>query len=480
MEKDGKGGFCMKRNVCKVLSMAVLVAFITAVPVFAGEYEESRFDAVINGQSVKEHGGKTVEIDGEIFVPLRTTFEMLEKNVEYWKDSRRVFVEESTEPSDSEYAFKQPYHLIASIPQEDIFLYGLQPRGVVVSFDGDASYIDADYATPRRMLPEMAYGDYDGNDRKEIAVSFNTDSGTGLDVDTLHVLTTDGKKPYVFQDHVFDNTVFQNLFGKEIQTEMKNNMVTCKIHEKKERQFKLDLPEGTEVQDLQIGNMIDFDVAKSNILFSVSLGAVYDGVPEGKVFGYLTGEITFDGEQFAVQNLDMISAEAAETNAQLKAIAQDLLDRDLEITFIFNAGLQGDSDYSYQCFLIWEETGQKYFPAVSDTYKTVADLEKLLRSTYSSEERIQHFMQNYIYSEDPYFKEVDGQLCVNMNVGGKGMPIIVDFDSVRVKQTSPTKADITFDFDEFDYKTKLAKTSMTMIDGTWYLDRGVYEVAETE
>ncbi len=469
----------MKGMFYRTLWAAVIMSFVTAVPAFAGEYQESQIDAVINGQSVKEHGGKTVEIDGQIYVPLRTTFEMLEKDVEYWKDSRRVFVNEATEPSNSEYAFKQDYHLIASIPQERIFLYGLQPRGVVVSFDGDASYIDADYATPQRILPEIAYGDYDGNDMKEIAVSFNTDAGTGVDVDTLHVLTTDGTEPYVFKDHVFDNSLFQNLFGKEILTEIKNNRVIYEINGKKERQFRLDLPDGKEIKDLQVGNMIDFDVAKSNILFSVSLGAVYDGVPEGKVFGYLTGEITFDGKQFAVQNLDMISVEAEETNAQLKAVAQDLLERDLEIEFIFNAGLQGDSDYSHQCSLIWEETGQKYFPAVSDTYKTVADLENLLRSTYSSEERIQHFIQSGVYSEEPYFKEVDGQLYVNMNNGGKGMPIIVDFNSVQVKQTSPAKADITFDFDEFDYKTKLAKTSMTLVDGTWYLDQGVYEVAET-
>ncbi|WP_394267336.1 hypothetical protein [Anaerotignum sp.] len=468
----------MKKKFCKVLSLTVVMSLMTAVPAFAGEYQESRFDAVIHGQSVKEHGGKTVEIDGQIYVPLRTTFEMLEKNVEYWKDSRRVFVNEAVEPSNSEFAFKQPYHLIASIPQERIFLYGLQPRGVVVSFDGDASYIDADYATPQRILPEIAYGDYTGDDIKEIAVSFNTDSGTGVDVDTLHILTTDGKEPYVFEDHVFDHAVFQNLFDQEIQTEIKNNTITYKINEKKERQFKLDLPEGKEIKALQVGNLIDFDVAKSNILFSVSLGAVYEGVPEGKVFGYLTGEIVFDGTQFSVRNLDMISEEAAEMNTELKAVAQELLERDLEIEFIFNAGLQGDSEYSYQCSLIWEETGQKYFSAVSDTYKTVADLEKLLRRTYSSEERIQHFMQSDVYSEEPYFKEVDGQLYVNMNNGGKGMPIIVDFNSVQVNQISPTKADITFDFDEFDYKTKLAKTSMTLMDGTWYLDQGVYEVAE--
>ena len=469
----------MKRMFYRVLSATVIMSFVTAVPTFAGEYQESGIDAVINGQSVNEHGGKTVEIDGQIYVPLRTTFEMLEKNVEYWKDARKVFVNEVVEPSNSEYVFQQPYHLIASIPQERIYLYGLQPKGVVVSFDGDASYIDADYATPQRILPEIAYGDYDDDNRKEIAVSFNTDSGTGVDVDTLHILTTDGKEPYVFQDHVLDNTVFQNLFGEAIQTEIKNNTVTYKINGKKERQFQLELPKGKEIKKLQVGNLIDFDVAKSNILFSVSLGAVYDSVPEGKIFGYLTGEIIFDGKQFGVQNLDMISEEESETNAQLKVVAQDLLEQDLEIEGIFNAGLQGNSDYSYQCSLIWEETGQKYFPAVSDTYKTIADLEKLLRSTYSSEERIQYFMQNYIYSEDPYFKEVAGQLCVNMNVGGKGMPIIVDFNSVQVKQISPTQADITFDFDEFNYQTKLAKTSMTLIDGTWYLDQGVYEVAET-
>lgn len=466
----------------KVFSVAMVISLTMTMPVFAGEYHESRFDAVINGQSVKEHGGKVVEIEEEIYVPLRTTFEMLEKDVAYWKDSRRVFVSEPLEPRDSEYAFRRPYHLIASIPQQDIFLYGLQPKGVVVSFCDDITYIDAVYATPRRTLPGIAYGDYDGNGIQEIAVSFQTDSGTGIDQDTLHVLTTDGTEPYIFTDHVFDLKMLQPLLTEVIQTEIENQQVTFRINENKERQFRIDLPEGKTIRNIQMGNLLDFQVAKSGIGFSASLGAVSDGVPEGRIFGYVTGEIRFNGEQFTLRNLDMISQEEKEENAALKDVAKALLEQDLEVEFIFNAGLQGDSTYHYQCAQISEETGQRYFPAVSDTYHTIADLENLLRSTYSREERIQHFLRHC--KEDgenrPYFKEVDGQLYVDMNNGGHGMPIILDTESVQVKQISPTKAEITFDFDEFDYKTKLAKTSMTWIDGKWYLDYGIYEVAEIE
>ena len=54
----------MKRMFYRVLSATVIMSFVTAVPTFAGEYQESGIDAVINGQSVNEHGGKTVEIDG--------------------------------------------------------------------------------------------------------------------------------------------------------------------------------------------------------------------------------------------------------------------------------------------------------------------------------------------------------------------------------------------------------------------------------
>ncbi len=60
------------------------------------------------------------------------------------------------------------------------------------------------------------------------------------------------------------------------------------------------------------------------------------------------------------------------------------------------------------------------------------------------------------------------------------MPIILDENSIRVKKLSDTNVEITFDFDMFDYKTYPSVTSMTLIDGKWLLDKGVYETAKTD
>ena len=75
-------------------------------------------------------------------------------------------------------------------------------------------------------------------------------------------------------------------------------------------------------------------------------------------------------------------------------------------------------------------------------------------------------------------KEVDGVLYVNADIGGKGMALQLDEESLRVKLLSPNQAEITFDFDLFDYDTLPSKLTMTKVDGTWLLDTGVYNVAQ--
>ena len=159
------------------------------------------------------------------------------------------------------------------------------------------------------------------------------------------------------------------------------------------------------------------------------------------------------------------------SNQLLTETALALMQRDLDVEGVFNAGLNGDWEKSV------EMGAWHYAPVVSDRFHSLADLEQWVRGTYSNEERCNDFLSR-LTGEDAYVKEVDGVLYVNADIGGKGMALQLDEESLRVKLLSPNQAEITFDFDLFDYDTLPSKLTMTKVDGTWLLDTGVYNVAQ--
>ena len=469
----------MKRSVKNIIVSALLISLVSSVPSFAGEYTKTDADAVIDGLSLEKNGIERVIIDGEMYVPLRKTFELLEKEVLWQSAFNAAFVNDSKYPSNSQYSKESDYRLIVSVPHESIYVYGLKPKGVVLQFKNNYSYIDTEYITDEEALPEMAYGDLDGDGLNDIVISFNTESGTDVSVDTLHILKTIGYEPHTYTDFVFDNENIINYFNENIAIEAGEDYAIVYYGEN-EKTFDLDINEKGKINEFYFGKNIDFDVTKTCISFKAPIGISCE---KGIVyFALLKGEIVFNGEDFEIKNTDIISLDEQKELDALAKEAKELLMRDLEIEGIFNGGLQGDSDYNYKCYQEYEKTGQIYFPVVSDKYKTVDDLKNLLESTYSSEEKINYFLENYIYSTefDTLFKDLGGKLYVNMLVGGKGMPIILDENSVRVKKISDTNVEIIFDFDMFDYKTYPSVTSMTLVDGKWLLDKGVYETAKTD
>ena len=54
----------------------------------------------------------------------------------------------------------------------------------------------------------------------------------------------------------------------------------------------------------------------------------------------------------------------------------------------------------------------------------------------------------------------------------------VDFNSVRAKKKTSQLVEITFNYNLFDYPMKPAETSISLHNGKWLLDKGVYEAID--
>ncbi|MGE5678841.1 MAG: hypothetical protein ACM3ZR_12365, partial [Pseudomonadota bacterium] len=80
--------------------------------------------------------------------------------------------------------------LIAALPEKDIYLYAVKPKGVILYVKGTGHYYDWEYLTPRFILPAIYTGDYDSDGEEEVVVVTYTGSGTGYSVQDLHVVET--------------------------------------------------------------------------------------------------------------------------------------------------------------------------------------------------------------------------------------------------------------------------------------------------
>lgn len=461
------------RNAAGILIFIFGVVWCSSAA-FAGEYIDDGVEVVIDGEKMTG-SPEAVKIDGQVYVPIRRAFEMIGKDVVWHDVFNSVEVSDSATPDDSAKAFESDFHLIASLPQEDIFVYGLRPKGIVVYFKGEASYVDTEYCSSKRILPDISYGDYNNDGKYEIALNFYVESESGEDTEELHVLVgynNDGI--YYVEDNKFSAQSFKNIIDEHLSYgyDKSQNTVNIIIDG---ASFECQNP-FEDFSGLSYGETFEFEISKSFLTVRTAVSVV-SGDGQNKCIGFFESDLSFKDNKFNMEKVNFINESQFNELLELKETAIGLLKDDLEIESIYNGALQGN--WEYKMSLNIEESGERFFPAVSDKFHSTKDLEDFLRNTYSSEERINKFLsKNTDEYGTQYFKDVDGELYVDMLNGGKGMAVEFDFNSVRVEKINYGLVKVIFDYNLFDYPTKPAETSISLHNGKWLLDKGVYEAID--
>lgn len=94
-------------------------------------------------------------------------------------------------------AYQDPIWLIAELPEEDIAVYFEEETGRSwLRYGKSLQKLEIDGGvpmTPRKLPPELYFQDLDGDGENELAMIYNSDSGTGVSVWSLTVLEWDGE-----------------------------------------------------------------------------------------------------------------------------------------------------------------------------------------------------------------------------------------------------------------------------------------------
>ncbi|MDR1539200.1 MAG: hypothetical protein LBU32_14620 [Clostridiales bacterium] len=80
------------------------------------------------------------------------------------------------------------FPLFAALKSEGLFLYGINPRGMILVNEGRGTYFDWPSSSGAGELPVMRMRDFDADGENELAVVLTIQSGSGVVKEELHLL----------------------------------------------------------------------------------------------------------------------------------------------------------------------------------------------------------------------------------------------------------------------------------------------------
>lgn len=210
-------------------------------------------------------------IDNRVMVPVRFIAESLGADVQWDQEKESVHVDADIK-------------LIASIPEEKIYLYALNEeerqrlatgmyKGLILSINGKKQVFD-DWETIAAIedLPQLQYLDLNGDNKKEIAVILSRGRGTGIAHQTVHIVNPENFTEYKVEDPmdvIKDNIETQIISDREVKIKIGDTVTDVNLKDLSEPMSK-GYPE--KILDVYYENFMEYEVIESHNTLRANVG----------------------------------------------------------------------------------------------------------------------------------------------------------------------------------------------------------------
>lgn len=202
-------------------------------------------------------------------------------------------------------------YLLGELPEDDIYLYGLGDKAHVLLRQGEQrALLDWAYITPRLILPEMKFADFDGDGSKELAVILYVGSGTGISVEELHMVSWRGTEAV---DHLYRDADYQNQLAEQVKWSYDAENEKATLHC---GYLDVYLPEGAnthyaEVQGIaDFGEQVSFELGEDGQIkakFALGLRRPDRATPD--YHGVISADVTYRNGKFSMDPNTMLYKE---------------------------------------------------------------------------------------------------------------------------------------------------------------------------
>jgi len=216
--------------------------------------------------------------------------------------------------------------LVAALPEKDIYLYAVKPRGVILYTGDTGHYYGWDYLTPRFILPSLNVGDYDSDGEEEIAVVTYTGSGTGVSIEDLHIVETRKDEvlsrdpssenyftpnPEYYKDHFYTPEAYTSRLDElvKLSAYYAGNELMLDVSIEGNKSVLSMKPLQEWAKDLSInekpclGSIVYFNCEGNSITVEFALGITGNTFASPIFIGDIKSEVIYREEGFALKNL---------------------------------------------------------------------------------------------------------------------------------------------------------------------------------
>ncbi|QHI72164.1 M56 family metallopeptidase [Aminipila terrae] len=170
--------------------------------------------------------------------------------------------------------------LVAEIPEEDIYVYGLKEngkekgtytlRGISIRQGNHIQVFDIFWGVYGEM-PQLQYEDYDNDGIKELAMILRSANGTGIDLNELHIFERDNKNNGT--DYLFSSDEWAELINNKLKYTVQNGTLTIAINGQ-DTGDRIDLASlqeewGGKLSSVSVGNVGEFSFKDGKIYLQV-------------------------------------------------------------------------------------------------------------------------------------------------------------------------------------------------------------------
>ena len=187
--------------------------------------------------------------------------------------------------------------LFAELPDDDIYLYNdfLRYKGKDIPFEWEG-------ITPRQILPELLYHDFDGDGKKELAVTVYYGSGTGIALMSLHILKIE-ENTNAFTEYVISVDNIEDWFTEPISATLSEDGESIVLHFDGENHVISEpVLTGYTFSGVGTSYTVLFAFDGTRIKATIALAMLYEEGVFAHYFGEVHADVVFDGEGFRLEN----------------------------------------------------------------------------------------------------------------------------------------------------------------------------------
>ncbi len=239
-----------------------------------------------------------------------------EDPVEVWfrgQDARTLDTLDTVADADSLYlAAEGDTLLLASIPDEKVYLYGCAGAdAVILRMDDRCQLFRWTYASPRLIPPQIGYADYDRDGIKEAAISLHTGTGTGVSVEQLYlveILENGTCSAVAYAPDQYLGQLAEHITATLDQEEDRLLLAVDGRNMGEGIDLSAWLREGARYERIWFGSQIAFDVAGEGITLRTTPGCCFEGVASAQYEGMpdFAAEIVWHDGGFALSDVKMV------------------------------------------------------------------------------------------------------------------------------------------------------------------------------